>query len=170
MAKPISVFTTPARSQLASDVVLVATEFPAPHAKFSRNPQGDGQCLSGFLMPGLFRVYSWFFFLCLCGFLMEERTSCFIIVRLTRGCFKPFCWCVLSAGSAEPEILYRKQSLIGTRRTPKTRVRTGCCPLHVRINSNRNWESTLSLPSLKSTFSQPVKEKCVSDVVRIGSL
>ena len=30
--------------------------------------------------------------------------------------------------------------------------------------------STISLPSLKSTFSQPFKEKCKSEVVRIGSI
>ena len=29
---------------------------------------------------------------------------------------------------------------------------------------------TLSLPSSKSTFSQPFKEKCISDVVRMGSI
>ena len=29
---------------------------------------------------------------------------------------------------------------------------------------------TLSLPSLKSTFSQPFKEKCISEVVRISSV
>ena len=29
---------------------------------------------------------------------------------------------------------------------------------------------TLSLPSSKSTFSQPLKEKCISEVVRIGSI
>ena len=29
---------------------------------------------------------------------------------------------------------------------------------------------TLSLPSSKSTFSQPVKDKCISEVVRIGSI
>ena len=29
---------------------------------------------------------------------------------------------------------------------------------------------TFSLPSLKSTFSQPFKDKCISDVVRIGSV
>ena len=33
-----------------------------------------------------------------------------------------------------------------------------------------NFPLTLSLPSSKSTFSQPFKEKCISEVVRIGSI
>ena len=41
----------------------------------------------------------------------------------------------------------------------------------VRVGAKESrWRLTLSLPSSKSTFSQPFKEKCISEVERIGSI
>ena len=61
-----------------------------------------------------------------------------------------------------------------THALPDTVGEYYCVTFASRHQPNIRWREeccfTLSLPSSKSTFSQPFKEKCTSEVIRIGSI
>ena len=68
-------------------------------------------------------------------------------------------------------IAYISIRIFGSRRRSSGHWLAGCCWCSRILATQMNrLECLLSLQSSKSTFSQRLKEKCISEVVRIGSI